>query len=587
MCKVLHQLNSYYFYSYMQKYQLPVGIFFLTISVQLIHIGMAGWGADLQSPYPRSDAYVYIYQAWFTAFIDSSGGYAGEFMSPSLYVWLQTMAYQWLGPHYFVPLFVNSILVSFSAVFSALTARRFFGEKVGWIAGAMFTLTGPIVFFAGVTVKTNLVLFLLAMACYFAIRFFQDTRFWWAFSAVFALGLASMERHNLLLLIILLIILIIYHGWHSVSKNKLVSIVVACFSAVVLLFVVSGWSPSEAEPKLSSPIGLNFFVGNSPNSWGGYTDVEGIKDDIIGHRTEPQTLAEKALGRPLSRWDVSQYYFKKSFDYIISHPQEYITLQFRKAGLLFAQYSQGLPEQYHVWRGERAALIVAFIDTGLILVLTGFGLYYLRSKVREPGLFFLISGAILYALSVWIFFVGERYRLTLIVLIIPVAAYGVWYIFKNRSGMKLLTSVGLILILYGGTWGLNNLIPYGSGWAENHAEFLTREIHMLEKEKVNYDLMRELVNNPKLESWVEMSLLSERRGFVSDAKIFANRAISHFPEKAAGYELMLDLLDHNSTKSERSEFALQLKNASSSYKKDQKILTSLKRYIPRLTGDSM
>lgn len=565
--------------------RMSAGIFTLAISIHICHLWMAGWGEDLLSPYPRSDAYIYIYQAWFTAFVDSDGGFAGEFMSPSLYVWLQTIAYAWFGFSIFVPLFVNSTLVSFAAVFSALTTKRLFSEPVGWIAGIMLALTGPVVFFAGITVKTNLVLFLLALACYFTIRFFQETRFWWAFSAVLSLGLAAMERQNLLILMVLLIVLISLHSWKESSKKDLASISLASLAAVGVLFIVSAWSPTEAEPKLFSPVGLNFYVGNSPNSWGGYTIVEGIHDDIVGHRTEPQKLAEKELGRPLSRWGVSQYWFNKSIDYYVDRPLDYLTLQFRKVGLLFAQYSQGLPEQYHVWRWERPALFIAFIDTGLIMTLSGFGFYYLRSKVSEPGINFLMSGSILYMISVWIFFVAERYRLTLIVLLIPIAAYGVWSIVQQRSIKKIMLSIFIVCCLYGGSWTLNNLIPYGPGWANDHDRFIEREKEKQKSEKRVYSLMQEVTHMPKLVTWMELSEIFERRGMIPDAKNFARKAIAHSPDRTAGYERMLDLLRRFNTKQDLMKFSLLLENVSGRSSRDKRVFNKLKRETSRMINE--
>jgi len=561
---------------------MPVGIFGLALAIHFFHLGMAGWGEDLQSAYPRSDAYIYIYQAWFTAFIDAGGGFTGEFMSPSPYVWLQTAAYKMSGPHYIVPLLVNVMLVSFAAVFSALTTRRLFGEPAGRIAGVMLALTGPIVFFVGITVKTNLVLFLLAAACYLIIRFFQEMRFWWAFAAVFVLGLAAMERQNLLLLVILFLVLVVLHGWRTAPKKELVSIGVACFSAISLLFIVSGWNPSETEPKVFSPVGLNFYVGNSPGSRGGYTIVEGIHDDIIGHRAGLQEFTENKAGQSLSRWGVSQYWFKKSFDYYTDHPLEYIVLQLRKAGLLVAQYSQGLPEQYHVWRWERPALIIAFIDTGLMLILSGIGMYYLRSRLREPGVAFLVVGSVLYALSVWVFFVAERYRLSLIVLLVPVAAYGVSNIFRHCSRKQIALRIALVLGLYGGTQMLNGLIPYGPGWARDYDQFRAQETQKLKKEKGYYQLMQQSVNNPRLETWMELSSLFERRGLFSDAKTFARRAITHSPGRAMGYERMLDLLDQRSTEAERDAFAMMLAGASGDNDREQRLLTALKRQLLHL-----
>jgi len=348
------------------------------------------------------------------------------------------------------------------------------------------------------------------------------------------------------------------------------------------LFVISAWDLNEIEPKIFSPVGLNFYVGTAPTSWGGYTVVEGIRNDIIGHRTQPQKLLGNELGRPVSRWEVSQFWFKKSLNYYAEHPLDYLVLQLRKAGLLVAQYSQGLPEQYHVWRWNRPALMLAFIDTGLMLIFSGFGLFYLRSRLSDPGLKFLVTGSILYSLSVWIFFVGERYRLTLIVLLVPIAAYGVWSILQNRSIKKMALSISIILLFYVGSWGLNNLIPYGPGWAKDHDRFLEREQKKQHREKRINQLMTQVVNKPNLKAWLELSKIFEQRGLLPDAKTFAERAIANAPGKSEGYERMFDLLNRNSTKTEREVFALLLAKASGEEARDRKVLNTLKQQLSRL-----
>ena len=55
--------------------RLPLVIFFSAFLIHLIHIGFAGWGKDLLSPFAFSDEYLYLHRAWHMAFIDSSGGY--------------------------------------------------------------------------------------------------------------------------------------------------------------------------------------------------------------------------------------------------------------------------------------------------------------------------------------------------------------------------------------------------------------------------------------------------------------------------------------------------------------------------------
>lgn len=115
-----------------------------------------------KSSFNRSDAYIYLHKAWYPAFIEPDGGFAGTLVPMSPYVWVQTQAYRLLGPHGSVPFPVNPLLMSLGMTFSALTARRLFGARASWAAEALGALCGPLVFFAGLTVKTNLVVPVLA-----------------------------------------------------------------------------------------------------------------------------------------------------------------------------------------------------------------------------------------------------------------------------------------------------------------------------------------------------------------------------------------------------------------------------------------
>ena len=135
------------------SFVLPIGIFFLALFVNVLHIAYADWGAGLLSPFGRSDAYYYLHRAWYVAFVNPDGGEVSQAIPLSIYAWILSWAFRLLGPDVWVPFFTNALLVSLAAAFVSATARRLFDGRTGLAAGVLVALAGPLVFFAGVTVR--------------------------------------------------------------------------------------------------------------------------------------------------------------------------------------------------------------------------------------------------------------------------------------------------------------------------------------------------------------------------------------------------------------------------------------------------
>jgi hypothetical protein len=540
---------------------MPAVVFFSALAVHLLHIVHAGWGDALQSAFNRSDAYVYLHKAWYAAFIGADGGFAGRLVPTSPYVWVQTQAYRLLGPHVSMPFLVNAVLVSLGVTFSALTARRLFGARAGWAAGALGALCGPLVFFGGLTVKTNLVVPLLAAGGYVATSHLHEPRSWKVFLATLLLAAASLERHNLILLVLLFAIMAGAAGWRSRGYGAAITSTLAGVLAVGLVAAGGSWDITRAEQRFFSPVGLNFYVGNAPGSRGSYTPVDGVKDDLIGHHTDAVEVAERALGRTLTRAEVSRYWLARSLDYYSQHPGEYLVLQLRKAGMLVAQAARGLPEQYRVWRWRRPALMLALVDFAVLLALAAVGVGLLGRRRREPPVRFLLGSILLYALSVWVFFVGERYRIPLMVMLIPLAAYGASGLVFELAGRRRVRFAIVALLVWGASLALTGLIDYGSGWSRDLEAAARNEERRLDKERKVYALKREAVLEPSPVAWVKLSKAFQRRGFSPDAEVFAEKAIALAPGRALGYERLYRVLAEAGDPSARQRLLVRVRAA--------------------------
>ncbi len=528
---------------------LSVSVFAFTFSVHLLHIAFAQWGWDLLSPFPRSDAFYYHHKAWFSAFIDSSGGELDKIIPTSPYVLLLAAAYKIFGSYPVVPFFINALLMSASTVMLALTTRRIFSVKEAWIAGIIIGLCGPLLFFSGITFKTNLVLFFLSASVYTFVVYLHKPRLSLLFISVLLIGIACIERHNLVVVLLLIIVSSLFvHAQDAMRKDSIKSTVglrvLTIMLAISLLGLITSWDVAKTEQAFFSPVGLNIYVGNTYNSTGTYTTVKGMRNDLVGHHTDAKVIAEKALGRQLDRSEVSDYWLQKSWEFIQTEPVRYIHLQLRKLEMLFAYAAPGAPEEYRVWRWTRPVLGLAVIDFGAILALALMGVYLSLGKrdtngkttSRDFSLIFLALSAALYTMTVWLFFIIERYRLPLIILLIPFAAYTVRFIWL-KSITRRWSYVLVFIALYMTSFALSVINVTGPGWAKA-SDF--KQVRLREQKRLNqlqgfYQQMFRLPSSERYSDWVQFSRSLFRYQLRDDAKFVIHRAIALQPQKSEAY----------------------------------------------------
>jgi 4-amino-4-deoxy-L-arabinose transferase-like glycosyltransferase len=520
--------------TFLNSIRLPITVFLFTFLWHVVHIEAQNWGAGLLPVFAESDTYYYLHKAWCMAFLDSSGGELSTIIPLSPYISLLAGAYRILGPYPAVPFLINAILVSAAAALVAVATRRIFDDVTAWVAGAMIVLCGPIVFFAGLTIKTNLELFLLAATVYLALRYFSRPKWWWLAAAVASAAVLSIERNNMAVLIPWLAGLAVAPHVRTLSVRGLLPPLAAI---IVTLLVVAGsvaWEPAKVEQRFFSPIGLNFYVGNAPNSVGTYTYVAGFRNDLVGHHTDAVRVAERSQGRPLSPGEVSNYWFGQSFRYISSHPLEYAALQLKKVALILAYTAHGSPEEYRVWRWERPALAMAIVDYGVVLAFFVVGIAVMRQRVREPAILFLLGSIVLYALTLWIFFVHERYKLPLVVLMAPIAAHGVVSAARSPSFTKL-KYFGIALGIYMVSILLTYSIAPQPGWSADLTAARARELTRARAQASSYRLKQEVVLAPTPEAWIGLSKDLFTRSFRRDARTAAERAIELAPRDPRTY----------------------------------------------------
>ncbi|MCG8435172.1 MAG: hypothetical protein MJA83_14185, partial [Gammaproteobacteria bacterium] len=208
-----------------------------------------------------------------------------------------------------------------------------------------------------------------------------------------------------------------------------------------------------------------------------------------------------------------------------SNPLDYIKILARKAGMLFARDVPGFPEQYALWRWHKPQLSLAIFDYGAVLALALPGLIVLMRRRYHPVVQVLAVVIAVYATTIWLYFVVERYRLPILVCLIPFAAYTLSQItrkdLKNRERLKLSAAV---LSIYLATWLLNAINPTGPGWAkdpEAKREAVTAAIN--DRLKI-YELKETAVRDNDKTAWRKLTAEYSNSKLREDARVFHQRA---------------------------------------------------------------
>lgn len=201
------------------------------------------------------------------------------------------------------------------------------------------------------------------------------------------------------------------------------------------------------EPvMLSAHSGINFWVGNNPTANGYPKMPPGIRASQEGMLRDSITVAEKALGRPLKRAEVSRYWSEKAHAYIRANRAAWLRLMTVKFGNFWNAFQyddvgamKRLSDDGVLPRGLRFGLIAAL------------GLAGMWPAIRRfPGSRWVAAAVVLHMAAVLSVFVTERYRLAAVPGLMILAVFGLWQLWVNLMRGRWL-GAGAYVVLAAGT----------------------------------------------------------------------------------------------------------------------------------------
>lgn len=265
---------------------------------------------------------------------------------------------------------------------------------------------------------------------------------------------------------------------------------------------------------------------------------------------------------------------------IADHPDDYALLQLKKLALLLSQYTYGSPEQLAAWRSDSTILSWALIDYSVLLALTFIGICVGWNTHRNQILL-LAAMFCVYAGSVWLFFVTERYKLPLYSFLIPVSAWGARSLIcmKYRRVLK----YGILGVVVGAvSVNANRVMEYGYGWPEDHESYRENLTSASRRLEPIHEAMGSLSATPSPEDYLLLISRLRTPFYMEDVQAFTYQSLAKFPQNPAllgiGLSIGIQLQDRELVSIVRDN-VLNISNRSPEI---QRIGERIKRYDRRL-----
>lgn len=364
----------------------------------------------------------YVYDAWAQKIPDNWLGTEVFYQAP-LYPYFLAAIYSIFGHDLFAVRVVQITLGSSACVLLALAGRLFFSSRVGLIAGLLLAVYPPAIFFDGLIQKASLDLFFMTALLLFLGKTECESRRRWPLLAGIALGCLALTRENALVLLPL-IALWILGRFRGSCAAKIALFLLGSLSVLAPVAARNYYIGGEAF-LTTSQFGPNFYIGNNASADGRYKPLRWGHGSALMERMDATEIAEQSAGRKLSAAEVSRFWTRRSTEWILAHPGDWLRLMARKWFLVWN--NREIPDSDEP---------LVYEDASFVLALPGFALSFgtlcpialagvvatWKDRRRLAVLYLLLAGI---SLSVTLFFVFARYRFPMVPILALFAGAGV------------------------------------------------------------------------------------------------------------------------------------------------------------------
>lgn len=417
-------------------------IFALALALRVAHVLFMRSSPAFERP--SMDA-LYHWQ-WAQAFAEGTDFQLGPFFRAPLYIWFLGLCHTLFGASFLIPRLLQAVLGACAAYFAYRLGRRTFDFRVGVITGLLVACSWVLIYFDGELLIPTLILPLNLAALWLTVGLARSdeggARTRRAFAAGLCWGLSAIARPNVLLVQpVLALWLIRERGIKPVLRNERgarpAHWVVYTLGVLAPILPITAYNVIEGGDRvlISSQAGVNFWIGNNPESDGSSAIVPGTRGGWWEGYHDAIAQAESALRPGLLPSEVSGWYADRTWDWISQNPGDAVVHVLWKLRLFFTDWELGNNQEvrffaHHFSPVARMSpvgfpLLVGLASLGIVLCLS--------DRKRRGRCFPPLAFLCLYTLSVVAFFVCSRFRAPVLPVLALFSAVGLVWLFDKAA----------------------------------------------------------------------------------------------------------------------------------------------------------
>lgn len=415
---------------------------------------------------PSMDALYHV--QWAQAFAEGRSFLDGPFFRAPLYPWLLGTVFKLFGDSLLIPRLLQAGLGALATALTFLAARRAFDATTGLLAAFLVATNWVLVYFDNEFLIPTLIVPLNLLALWLTlgvpapstgpsdepVRPASGSTVRAALAGA-AWGLTCIARPNPLLFMPLACLWItaslggVRRGWRAAAGFLL--------GLALPILPLTVYNAAQGDRVLiASQAGVNFWIGNNPQSDGSTAIVPGTRGGWWEGFEDSIAMAERAQGRPLRPSEVSSYWMGRSLSWFREAPAAALRHWLWKARLLVTDYELGNNQDVRFFAtryGVARYLPPGFGVFGGFGLLLGLAVVGLAVSARGGARRFPLWGFLaVYALGIVAFFVCSRFRAPLVPLLAIYAAAALTWLARNlvaRKFTSLLALLPAVLVAWG------------------------------------------------------------------------------------------------------------------------------------------
>ena len=350
------------------------------------------------------------------------------YFRPPGYTHFLAMVYKVAGHDLHAARVAQAGVGAMAVVLLGLLAASLWDRRVGVVAALLAALYGPAIYFDGELVSASLELALSALSLWLLVEGEKRRSAAWLAAAGLAIAAGAVTRPTVLPFAVLAAVWLL---WRRTSPRAVALFAAAALSLPVAMTVRN--AVVARDPVfIASQGGINFYIGNHARADGTTPNVPGLGSGVTATYEAPFREASRLAGRPLRASEVSVFWFSQGFRFWSDYPRQAVALYAKKVAMVWNRrelpntQDQAFFAPFHSWlfRGPWLPGFALLAPIALVVA------WFERKRV---GLVLLFAASLTAVTAA--FFVCDRFRLPLAVVIVPLAGRGLlgaWDAWRSR-----------------------------------------------------------------------------------------------------------------------------------------------------------